>query len=350
MTFNLLLLFTVLKIQPSCADEEGQNLNATNNTTPPTPEFSPIPSPSLSIAPSIGTVCTNTPYWVMYGVVVGNEFADLSFCDDIEVTCDDAGRTPASSWAPASDHCCKCKPECNGVCSTMEPKFSPTPSPSISIAPPIWCPVCYEIDDVTVCKDSLCGDENEFDNSGSVLFVVLATVVSLCTITCLKANQQSVQRQLALNTTRRTMSQRRVQRQSAGQTAASTPGPEDDNARHEQILTKFHFQTVLPDKSNTNLESIRSIGAAAQEDEEDGDIHPKDESGPSSTSPSRWLSSWRKPSAKDECCICLDGYHPGETICAAATPECNHVFHQECVVEWMKNHDECPLCRVNLMS
>jgi hypothetical protein len=330
MTFNLLLLFTVLKIQASLTQVITQSPIGTAPSIAPAIGIPTAIDAAPSFAPAIGTDCINTPDWSLYVFVLHLElFDDFLFCDDEEVTCYDVGTTSTSSEASASDHCCKCKPECSGVCFTIEP----TPYPTNYLGDSLF------VDD---------DDEDEF--SSSVLFVVVALLGFLFTVTCIKANQRNVQRQLALHTTRRTMSRRR---QTAGQTAASTPEPEDDNARYEKILTKFHFQTVLPDKSNTNLESIRSTeaAAAAQEDEEDGATPPKEESGPpTATSLSQRLASWRKPSAKDECCICLDGYHPGETICAAATPECNHVFHQECVVEWMTSHDECPLCRVNLMS
>uniref|UniRef100_A0A7S4ACH3 RING-type domain-containing protein n=1 Tax=Pseudo-nitzschia australis TaxID=44445 RepID=A0A7S4ACH3_9STRA len=29
---------------------------------------------------------------------------------------------------------------------------------------------------------------------------------------------------------------------------------------------------------------------------------------------------------------------------------CNHCFHESCILQWLQNHDECPLCRVNMMQ
>eukprot|EP00980_Cylindrotheca_fusiformis_P000516 scaffold125_cov109-Cylindrotheca_fusiformis.AAC.6 len=172
------------------------------------------------------------------------------------------------------------------------------------------------------------------------------------------------------------MSERRRQRLQSD-LADSPPTPA---TRDEQIWSKFYFQRVLPDKSRTALETRAALQSGEQEttppdssvrpdnnnaaleespqneDEENlaGSHHKTQREPPSSRSVlsvlSQRLSSWRKPSSSDECCICLDGYHPGETICAPITNKCNHAFHEECVVEWLRDHDVCPLCRVNLME
>jgi len=51
-----------------------------------------------------------------------------------------------------------------------------------------------------------------------------------------------------------------------------------------------------------------------------------------------------------ECCICLDDYVKGEKIAWGKTNECNHVFHEECINLWLKENDDCPLCRCNLLA
>jgi hypothetical protein len=54
--------------------------------------------------------------------------------------------------------------------------------------------------------------------------------------------------------------------------------------------------------------------------------------------------------AKPECMICLSPYEMGETIAWAKAEECVHVFHKECIMEWLlKDHDDCPLCRTNIL-
>ncbi|XP_077227926.1 uncharacterized protein LOC143860945 [Tasmannia lanceolata] len=43
-----------------------------------------------------------------------------------------------------------------------------------------------------------------------------------------------------------------------------------------------------------------------------------------------------------ECTICLDEFEPNEHV--LITP-CNHMFHKDCIVPWVKAHGQCPVCR-----
>jgi hypothetical protein len=62
----------------------------------------------------------------------------------------------------------------------------------------------------------------------------------------------------------------------------------------------------------------------------------------------------------EECCsICLEPFSIGDTVGrlkkdanAANTDRaaCNHCFHEDCILEWLQNHDECPLCRVDMIN
>jgi hypothetical protein len=49
---------------------------------------------------------------------------------------------------------------------------------------------------------------------------------------------------------------------------------------------------------------------------------------------------------KDTCSICLGSYEVKETI--SVLPNCEHVYHDACVVEWIKRSGKCPLCRANI--
>jgi len=131
--------------------------------------------------------------------------------------------------------------------------------------------------------------------------------------------------------------------------------------RYRLFVSRFYFQEVFPDKSNISVDGFRRSsmkvdGDDFENDEEakteivDGDDAELTTTDCKHSSLSR-LSDWWKTSAKDECCICLECYTVGETICAPKATECNHVFHEECIHEWIKRgNDKCPLCRVELLK
>lgn len=51
-----------------------------------------------------------------------------------------------------------------------------------------------------------------------------------------------------------------------------------------------------------------------------------------------------------ECSICLEAYEKGDKISSAKIDTCIHVFHEECLTLWLKENDDCPLCRCNILG
>mmetsp|Transcript_28610 Transcript_28610/g.52256 ORF Transcript_28610/g.52256 Transcript_28610/m.52256 type:complete len:99 (-) Transcript_28610:196-492(-) len=52
----------------------------------------------------------------------------------------------------------------------------------------------------------------------------------------------------------------------------------------------------------------------------------------------------------EPCVICFSDYEEGDHVCWSRNTMCHHVFHRECVAEWLLRHDECPCCRLNYLS
>ncbi|XP_059648551.1 E3 ubiquitin-protein ligase ATL6-like [Cornus florida] len=48
-----------------------------------------------------------------------------------------------------------------------------------------------------------------------------------------------------------------------------------------------------------------------------------------------------------ECAVCLNEFEDDETL--RLIPKCDHVFHPECIDEWLTSHVTCPVCRANLV-
>lgn len=47
----------------------------------------------------------------------------------------------------------------------------------------------------------------------------------------------------------------------------------------------------------------------------------------------------------DLCCICLE---KGETVYLLL--DCGHIYHKKCLKTWIKNKNQCPLCRQNVIT
>ncbi|KAL5747499.1 hypothetical protein ACOSP7_024500 [Xanthoceras sorbifolium] len=46
------------------------------------------------------------------------------------------------------------------------------------------------------------------------------------------------------------------------------------------------------------------------------------------------------------CMVCLEEFSAGSE--ATRTP-CLHVYHHQCIAQWMTKSDSCPLCRCNIL-
>lgn len=55
-------------------------------------------------------------------------------------------------------------------------------------------------------------------------------------------------------------------------------------------------------------------------------------------------------SSPPECSICQERYEHGDIACWAITDDCDHIFHDKCILKWLENRDECPLCRTKLLA
>lgn len=49
---------------------------------------------------------------------------------------------------------------------------------------------------------------------------------------------------------------------------------------------------------------------------------------------------FKEVESNDTCSICLVDFKSD-----AVSLECNHVFHIECITEWIKSRRNCPVCR-----
>ena len=45
------------------------------------------------------------------------------------------------------------------------------------------------------------------------------------------------------------------------------------------------------------------------------------------------------------CTICCEDYESGDDIVWSKNRKCKHAFHTECIIQWLMDHDDCPMCR-----
>ncbi|CAJ1956871.1 unnamed protein product [Cylindrotheca closterium] len=316
--------FALSVIGLACASDEPSFAPMMNLTSD---SLSPSASPSIAITAALDPdFCANTPEFSLteWNRFEGEWHLQTMGCDDILVDCYEFG-----NLGQVKDHCCKCRDSCVDQCNEA------------------------------VFTEPIRRDDSSIDGYGGFfsLFVPVAILVGLCVVLGLYLLRRKERLIAEANlATRR-------QHQLEGRGANGLTAEENANLRFEQFVTRFHFQIVLPDKSNISAETIRQASRTKKDEEtptEKCSSNSFDEDGESSADvvkeiPTRniiseQLASWTKPAAKDECCICLECYTKGETICAPATKRCDHVFHESCIKEWLREQDQCPLCRVDLLK
>ena len=165
--------------------------------------------------------------------------------------------------------------------------------------------------------------------------------------------------------------QQQYQRQTRIQPQNRELPKEELQARAEQISSKFHICTIQTTDCIRSLiehkESSKTAFNAVKNESVIEDVSLDDNANTNTSSntassdidveqgrqpsPTLLLSFWRKQDVENaECPICLEIYRLGDTICISKSAECDHVFHQACVSEWLWKHNQCPLCRINLMT
>ncbi|KAL0693510.1 hypothetical protein Bca4012_060690 [Brassica carinata] len=56
----------------------------------------------------------------------------------------------------------------------------------------------------------------------------------------------------------------------------------------------------------------------------------------------KFKSSTKSPQDAEPCCICQEEYSEGEDM---GSLECGHDFHSQCIKEWLKQKNLCPICK-----
>lgn len=47
------------------------------------------------------------------------------------------------------------------------------------------------------------------------------------------------------------------------------------------------------------------------------------------------------------CCICIERFVKDQTLVELP---CKHLFHDQCIKDWLEHHHICPMCRADLKT
>lgn len=59
--------------------------------------------------------------------------------------------------------------------------------------------------------------------------------------------------------------------------------------------------------------------------------------------------SRRSIDCSQECPICWESFKEKEKVCWSKNIDCRHGFHLDCMLIWLKDHEQCPICRCDYM-
>ena len=154
------------------------------------------------------------------------------------------------------------------------------------------------------------------------------------------------------------------QQQEEGDTgaAAAVSVEEQRRLRHDLIKSHLFTHQLTEDADAKNLAVIISgVGSNDDNGKDEADFSSKNTAtgtasvGILETIRSA-LSHTVRSTIKPECSICLTEYQGGDTISWSKDDKCGHIFHEECITEWLSTpkrdgflNDACPLCRSKLV-
>lgn len=53
--------------------------------------------------------------------------------------------------------------------------------------------------------------------------------------------------------------------------------------------------------------------------------------------------SFKMQRQSKDCVVCTDNFEVGQVV--VRLPDCGHIFHEECALQWLRSHNTCPYCR-----
>jgi hypothetical protein len=120
-------------------------------------------------------------------------------------------------------------------------------------------------------------------------------------------------------------------------TSAGSPAPSTKDFFKDDILIK--------------IRSMRSAGKnIVREESSAGLSYTLSSAFSNSAFSSAFTSAPSSAYSVNECPICCEDYARGDDIAWSKNEACCHAYHTDCILEWLMNHDDCPMCRNNYLE
>ncbi len=128
----------------------------------------------------------------------------------------------------------------------------------------------------------------------------------------------------------------KVEEEDVQYTHVSVPQPAHnfDNVDMLKVTQSNKEEDDKKPKKDEKKTKIRLFGGKANKGDEDADNDVK-ELEPDTTTKELAMEKGESRCHTISCAICLMDYEPSERISWSSNPECTHVFHEDCVVNWL---------------
>ena len=122
----------------------------------------------------------------------------------------------------------------------------------------------------------------------------------------------------------------------------------------KNCLTGVKTSPSMPDLEIASITDDGDHGSHISSEEEDDDQRQHDEENQVPNKCFEINDKSKDPNAYvkegEMCSICLLEFEQGDEIVLPQNENCSHIFHKDCIMEWLVRHNDCPCCRVDYVT
>ena len=142
------------------------------------------------------------------------------------------------------------------------------------------------------------------------------------------------------------------------QQPSNQPHPHQDTPKRQSASANINLNSRIDEESCSQFQdvdvfndntSVQSISVSSILQNEDTfqtklvDMYDNELKHRSSSTLNSAASSTM--SALKTCPICMEMFQEGDEVALSKNKECNHSFHVDCIIHWLMENDDCPICR-----